>query len=141
MDNIKVALANDDDNSNNELNKIQEVTNDLYSYADTSAVIAAFNANNAMLVSKFYVDGSKIVDTIGAYITGTGLGLNVYGVVLDLAGNIVASSPIDSITSADTAQMIYFNVYDSTKAFTNSYFFAGIAVIGNGQQILGLQAQ
>lgn len=140
---VTVSVPSDDDNINNANAYRLETTNDMFGYADTSAVaIKAIQANGLML-SKFKLNGTRSVRSVRAYINGgTTLNKIVYGVVLNNAGVVLARSINDTILAADTAQWRTFAFTDWYNAIlTDSVFYAGIAQIGAGYNPLGAQTE
>lgn len=143
LNTVTASVPNDDDNSNNAKAYRLETTNDMFGYADTSAVaIKAIQANGLML-SKFKLNGTRSIRSVRAYITGgTTLNKVVYGVVLNNAGQVIDRSVNDTIVAADTAQWRTFTFPNWYNAIlTDSTFYVGIAQIGTGYNPLGAQTE
>jgi len=140
---LTVSVPNDGDNSNNSKAWRLETTTNTFSYADTSAVYSKAALANGLLLAKFRVHDSHIVNSVRAYING-GSTLNkiVYGVIVNNAGTVVARTANDTITASDTAQWITFPFMDWTQTVVvDTTLYVGIAQIGSGYNPLGAQAE
>ena len=147
INNVVVTIPTDDDNSNNQLSYLQNVTDTVFGYADTSKVSAnvGFGTAAGKMYSKYYVNGNKLVKSISAYITKDNtIGKQLYAVVLNSNGIVVDSSSILTITANDTNTWVNFNLLNPPATSTgNDYFYAGIAQIANtsGYNPIGSQAE
>jgi len=142
---INVSLPVDNDISNNQLSYIQYVTDTVFGYADTSkaSTNAGFGTGSGMLLAKYYVNGSKLVYAVKAFITKDNtIGKQVYAVVLNSNGAVVDSSNIKTITASDTNTWVTFNLLHPPSTGTaNDYFYAGIAQITNASAYNPLGSQ
>lgn len=139
---ISVAVANDDDNSNN-TDVCQVIsTTDEYSHADSSLVFAYQGNSNGLLLAKYRISGIRSVREITTYISPiSSIGKKIYGVVVNANGTILAKSDTLTISDADTASWVSLPIIDWNNAiFTDTIFYAGIAQIGSGN-IIGSQEE
>ncbi|MCF8372902.1 MAG: right-handed parallel beta-helix repeat-containing protein [Bacteroidales bacterium] len=145
VDTVTVSVPPDMDNTNNSATYMQQVTENQIAYADLSpmAVNLGYNTGAGLLLCKYHINGVKVVSAVGAYIVGTStIGNSLYGVVLDMAGNILSQSAPVVITAIDS---IYIFPILNPPATTviNGDIYVGIAQTANavGYYPLGVQAE
>ena len=131
---IIVTIPSDDINTNNSQSIYQTVTNNVFSYADTSASIGAvgYNTGSGLLLNKYKVNGTGTVSAVNVSIAGATavLGNMVYAVVLNSAGAIVAKSDSIIIVAADTLQYKTFTI-SAGPTFVDTFFYVGLAQKAN----------
>jgi len=111
--NIAVSVPNDDNNSNNSFNFGQETTDNIFAYADTSAVTTAVGgASGRIYLTKYHLNGTKRIVAVNSYIFAypSNVGNTVYAVVLDANHNIVASSNVVTISEPMMGKMNRFAI-------------------------------
>lgn len=148
VNNVKVSIPADDLLTNNELNYTQTVTDTIFGYADNSSptTFLGFNTGQGLFVSKYYMNGSKIVPGVKVYITSSNtLGQNLYGVILNSAGQVIDSSLAKTITASDTNNWVEFNfLHPPLTTTANEYFYVGFAQLSGalgGYYPLGCQTE
>jgi len=147
ISNVQVYVPSDDVLSNNVMNYRQDVTDTTYGYADTSAATTylGFNTGSGLFVSKYHVNGSRVIKSARVFITNSNtVGQVLYGVILDQNGVILDSSLRKTITASDANSWVTFNFLNQSATTTiNSDFYIGIAqTIGTGGYYpLGCQAE
>lgn len=131
LNNVKVSLPVDDNIADNELNYRQEITNDMFAYADTAAptTFLGFNTGSGLFVAKYKINGNKLISKVRAYITNSNtIGQRIYAVVLNQNGNLVDTSASKIITAADTNTWVSFTMLNpSASSVTNNFVYVGIA--------------
>ncbi|MFC1733272.1 right-handed parallel beta-helix repeat-containing protein, partial [candidate division KSB1 bacterium] len=128
---ITLNLPADDDSTDNMLTYYQEITDSLYGFADTSAktLNLGFNTGAGLFLVKYHMNGSKVISAVNAYITNSGtLGQQLYGVVLDTAGNLLSAGPIDTIDASEQESWVRFPISSPNATTTvNTDFYVGFA--------------
>ncbi|MCF8296111.1 MAG: T9SS type A sorting domain-containing protein [Saprospiraceae bacterium] len=140
--NVKVFLDSDQDSINNEFSYFQTITNNTYSYSDTSQVInvLGFNSGSGLFLTKYYLNSHKMVKEVNAYISGSAsVGEEIYAVVLDSNANVVGTSAKHIITAADKENYVSL-IITNPPTFLNSYFYVGFHT-NSGHSPLGLQQE
>ncbi len=132
---VKVSLPSDDIISNNELIYNQNVTDSIFGYAENLNPTGSygFNTGSGLILNKYYLNGSKLIKSIRAYITKNNtIGNNIYGVVLNQNGVIVDSTLVKTITATDTNTWVTLDLISPPNTSTiNNYFYVGIAQKAN----------
>jgi hypothetical protein len=146
INNVKVSLPADQLNTNNELNVYQQVTDNIFAYADTSAVTSGVGTTNAaggMLLTKYFINGTKQVYSTQAWIRGaTTIGKEVYGVVIDNNGVVLDTTFHKIITAADTSSWVTFSfIHPAASITTNNNLYVGIAMVATGYFPVGFQTE
>ncbi|MFZ4400718.1 MAG: T9SS type A sorting domain-containing protein [Bacteroidales bacterium] len=145
VNNVKVNISPDNDLTNNEANYIQYVTDTIFGYADTTKATTnfGFGTGSGLMLAKYYINGSKVIKSVKAYITNNNtIGKQVYAVVLNSNGIVIDSSYIKTITASDTSSWVKFDMIHPPSTSTgNAYFYAGIAQIGNAYTFNPLGSQ
>lgn len=102
--NINVAVATDEDNSNNAQNYRQEVTTATFNHADTSAMSQGigFNTGEGFMLARYHVHGTKSIEAARVNVSGSAAGNQIFGVLVDANGNILSTGSPVSINAADT---------------------------------------
>ncbi|MCX6232590.1 MAG: right-handed parallel beta-helix repeat-containing protein [Bacteroidetes bacterium] len=133
--NVTVTLNTDSDTTNNQLSYYQNVTDTVFGYADTTKAATNFGFGTAAgkMYAKYYVNTTKIMHSISAFITKDNtIGKQVYAVVLNSNGVAVDSSSVKTLAASDTNTWVTFNLLNPPATSTgNNYFYAGIAQIAN----------
>ncbi len=128
---VRVLLPPDDDNTDNIAEYMQVVTDTVFGYADTSAKVTnlGFNTGEGFFLTRYTMNGSKVINAVNAYITNSGtLGQVLYGVVLDTAGNVLATSQPDTIDASEQESWVTFPIDNvQATATVNSDFYVGFA--------------
>ncbi len=138
LDTVKVSLATDDELSNNNIQKLQEVTEETFSYVYGTTADTSINVNNQALFSKMNLTGSKIVDEIQIYISAdANIGDTIYTLALDSSKNVVANSDSLVISASHLDSYVSFNLYDSLAVLVNTDFYIGVANLGNTNNLVG----
>lgn len=139
-DTIKVNLGSDDNTSDNNLYKLQEVTEDEFSFSYGNSADTNITVNQQALFSKFNVKGAKIVDEIRVYISADAtVGDTIYTLALDSSKNVLAISDSLIISASDIDSYVTFDLYDSTAVLVNTNFYIGVAALGNASHLVGIQ--
>ena len=130
-----VSVPNDEFNGNNTKTWVQNVTNNLYSYADTTLTGlggVGFNAGQGLLLTRYAVSGSRSITAVNARISDNAatVGNTLYAVVLDKDSNIVATSDSVVIATADLQTWKSFPI-PTPPTITNGAFWVGIAQTAN----------
>ncbi|MFZ4401341.1 MAG: T9SS type A sorting domain-containing protein [Bacteroidales bacterium] len=136
--NVKVSVPSDDVIANNYINYKQIVTDSVFGYADDTSAVTnyiGFNTASGLLLSKYHLNGSKVIKSVRAFIGNSNtVGQVIYGVILNQNGVIVDTSAHKTITATDANSWVSFNFPNQSATTTiNSDFYVGIAqTIGNG---------
>jgi hypothetical protein len=146
INNVNVSLPADQLNTNNELNVYQQVTDNIFAYADTSAVtngVGTTTAAGGMLLTKYFINGTKQVYSTQAWIRGaTTIGKEVYGVVIDNNGVVLDTTFHKIITAADTSSWVTFSfIHPAATLTTDNNLYVGIAMLGTGYFPVGFQTE
>ncbi|MCX6231020.1 MAG: right-handed parallel beta-helix repeat-containing protein [Bacteroidetes bacterium] len=147
LNNVKVSFPFDDNNTNNELNYYQNTTDSIYAYADTSAAITSvgFNSTSGLLLAKYFINSSRLIPSITAFITNNNtVGQTLYAVLLDANANILDTSYHKIITSNDVNSWVTFTMVNKGNTLiANNYAYLGIAqTVGvTGYNPLGSQKE
>ena len=146
--NVKISVPNDDLSANNEKNYLQKITDTVFAYADTSGVTTSlgFNAGQGLFLTKYYMNGAKMIPSLSAYITNSNtIGQKLYGVILNSNGVLIDTSFSKVITASDTNSWVKFNFANPPFTTTaNDYFYIGFAQLTGttgGYYPLGCQAE
>ncbi len=138
LDTVKVSLAIDDELSNNNIQKLQEVTEETFSYVYGTTADTSINVNSQALFSKMNLTGSKIIDEINIYISAdANIGDTIFTLALDSSKNVVATSDSLVLSASDLGSYVSFNLYDSLAVLVNTDFYIGIANLGNANNLIG----
>lgn len=133
FNNVNVTVPFDDDfTPDNVKDFIQETTNNHYSYCDTNGIQSAMGmvwipgpgSPNAQWLARYHVTGMR---SILAARIGVGYGTDhqVYAVVLDPDGDLLAQSENFHITEESSWQTVDFEFADP-PVITNSDFYIGL---------------
>jgi hypothetical protein len=133
--NITVSAPSDQFNSNNSKTWVQEVTDSIYSYADTNLVGTSnvgFATGSGLLLTKYRVNGTRQVNAarirIGNHSGNPGR--SVFAVVTNDTGAIVAQSAPVTLAAADLNTWMIFT-FPVPPAFTDTTFMVGLAQAAN----------
>ena len=145
MQDVTVSVPADMDNSNNTKSYLQYVTSDSIAYADTATIVekVGHGTSEGMILNKYFINGTKVVSSVGAFITDTNsIGAQIHGVVLDTLGNILSESNPIVIDSVD---LVYnFPILDpaATTTANNDVYIGVIQHWGSaGYYPVGVQAE
>ena len=131
---IRVHVDSDDNTSNDTVWLRQEVTNDVYSYADTTLPLPnaglGYNTGTGLILNKYKVTGRRYVTGADIYLMADAIGNDFYAVIMDLAGTIVDQTPLQTGTAADTMTYVHFD-FPNPVLFSNTDFYVGLAQTAN----------
>lgn len=132
---INVSVGADDRNLNNSKSVLQQVTDSIYSYADTitsGLSSVGYNTGSGLLLTKYRVTGTRQVKAARIRIGNNpaSVGNSVYAVVTNDTGAIIAQSAPATIVTADldTWKIFTFTVAPN---ITDTSFLIGLAQPGN----------
>lgn len=132
---INVSVGADDRNLNNSKSVLQQVTDSIYSYADTitsGLSSVGYNTGSGLLLTKYRVTGTRQVKAARIRIGNNPatVGNSVYAVVTNDTGAIIAQSAPATIVTADldTWKIFTFTVAPN---ITDTSFLIGLAQPGN----------
>lgn len=129
LDDVTVSVPADSIMTNNSASYLQEVTTNQITYADTSDIVTnlGYNTGQGLFLCKYHINGTKVINAVGAYIVGnTTLGNSLYGVVLDTLGNILSQSNPVIIDTINT--IVLFPILDPSATTTaNGEVLVGFA--------------
>jgi len=127
VNNVRVYVPSDMDNSDNEIATQQSINGNTYSYCDNSAIKGQTGTGQAgYTVAKYQLSGTKALYAVQAYIGSQNtIGKQIYGVLLNSAGVIIDSTATLTIAASDTGQWKTF-VFDNPQVLNNTSFYAGI---------------
>ena len=142
LNDIHVYVKSDSNNSNNSVHYRQEISHDKFSHVDTTkapAGIVGYNAGQGgMILHKYHITGKRRIVQTGLFISDepSNIGNNIYGVVLDGTGTLLAKSANFVITPNDlgTWKNVDITLHPTTSQrmkpplITNSDYYCGIAV-------------
>lgn len=134
---IAVTILPDDVNTNNVKTIYQTVTNNTFSYADTSGVKGAigYNTGSGLLLARYIRSningGVANISGVNVFLSSatTNIGNMVYAVVLNSAGTIVAKSDSITIATADLGQYRTFLI--PSGPLFNDTIYVGLAQKAN----------
>lgn len=149
VNNIQISVSADSNMANNVINYRQEVGREVVSWVDTSAAPignVGYNAGvSGMILNKYSVSGKRRISGVEIYISdeAANIGKNVYGVVLDGTGTLLARSPAYNILAGDLNKWHYFEIFQAPTApfdtikpplISNADFFVGIVAVGGANR-------
>ncbi len=134
---ITVTISPDDVNTNNSKTIYQTVTNNTFSYADTSSVKGAigYNTGSGLLLTRYIRNningGVANVSAVNVFLSSatTNIGNTVYAVVLNTSGVILAKSDSIIMATADLNQYKTF-IIPSAPVFADT-IYVGLAQKAN----------
>ncbi len=132
---ISVSVESDENALNNTGWYHQEVTEQTFNHADTSAIEMGigFNTGEGMMVARYHVHGAKAISAARVNVAGSATGQNLYGVILNAAGDVLSTGPQVTIAAADTNTYVQLPITPFTVADQDVYVgFAQIADATNG---------
>ncbi|MFC1731203.1 T9SS type A sorting domain-containing protein [candidate division KSB1 bacterium] len=128
---VLVNIPADNINSDNVAMYYQLVTDSVFSYADTASKVknVGFNTGSGLLLVKFHMNGIKLISSVNAFITDSNtLSKKLYAVMLDSAGNILSTSPVDTIDASQQETWVSFPILLTPATSTSDNdFYVGIA--------------
>ncbi|MCX6232871.1 MAG: right-handed parallel beta-helix repeat-containing protein [Bacteroidetes bacterium] len=147
LNNVKISIPLDSNMADNVLNYRQEITDSIYAYADTTApnTYLGFNTGSGLFLAKYFINGSKLISKVGAYITNSNtIGQRLYAVILNSNGVLIDTSYSKIITASDTNSWVTFNMLNPSASSTvNNFVYVGFAqtVGSSGYYPLGCQKE
>lgn len=134
---VTVTISSDDINTNNSKTIYQTVTNNTFSYADTSGAKGAvgYNTGSGLLLTRYIRNningGVANISAVNVFLSSatTNIGNMVYAVVVNSAGAIIAKSDSITIATADLGQYKTFLI-PSAPTFADT-IFVGLAQKAN----------
>jgi hypothetical protein len=146
--NIMVSVPTDENNSNNSQSGVNQATQNVFAYADTSGADGGGqNAGGFIYWTKYYLDGLKQISEIQAYVpyNANNAGNTVYGAVMDANNNAVILTDPYILTANDSNTYITLTFPNpSLTATANDYFYAGLAQeppVGGSYKPVGWQLE
>ncbi|RSK32342.1 T9SS type A sorting domain-containing protein [Hymenobacter metallilatus] len=131
---VRVAVANDDDNTNNAITLAQEVSATTYAYAQPGVAPSSsigFGTGGAILAVKYTTSAPRTVSAVTARIGDpNSVGKTIYGVVTDNAGAILGRSANYTVVAADINTDKTFTLTAPASVSTGN-FFAGVAQVAS----------
>lgn len=138
MQTIKLSVPSDQFTSNDSLVLIQSVSCDSLSYTDNSAPYTAigFNTGAGILAAKHSVTSTKNITVTDIYanidVNTVIAGNQIQAVLLDTGGNILDSSAIVTVTTAQLGTRVIFPLTGNNLIMpTNPDYFIGIRQYAN----------
>jgi PKD repeat protein len=130
VSNIKVSLGSDAFEEDNEFNWTHEATPDMISYANEEEVSSGWGylaGFGGMFLSKHVVHGSAKIASVDVYIFPyqENIGQQVSGVLMDSDGNLLAESPLLTISAGHLGNWYSFT-FDDPPTVNNSQVLAGL---------------
>lgn len=132
---VRVSVPADEINANNVKTWNQEVTDSIYSYADSSTRglgAVGYNTGSGLLLNKYRVNGTRQINAarirIGA--NAATIGRSLFAVVTNDTGGIVAQTAPITITAADTNTWVIFPFVVAPRV-TDTTFLIGLAQPAN----------
>lgn len=127
---LTVSVPADDVSGNNQKSYVQELTNDRFSYADTTTSGLSgvgFNTGSGLLLTRYSVNGTRSVSGVRIRLSNNApsIGQTIYPVLLKDTV-IVAQGANYVITAGDTSTYKTFS-FPTPVTFTNEDFYVGIA--------------
>ncbi|MEO7265943.1 MAG: fibronectin type III domain-containing protein [Ferruginibacter sp.] len=120
--------------NNNRHSYIQQVTASLVSHADKKDPLTetGFNTTDGLILAKHFLKGCGKVNAANVYLTGSAKGNQVYAVLLDNTGTLIAQS--ENYTVAEEAINNYHSfLFTSPASLQNEAYYIGIAQVANSQ--------
>ncbi len=135
FNNMTVSVPNDDVNANNSKNWVQQQTDSIYSYNDSSLTGlggVGYNTGSGLLLTRYTVTGQRSIRAARMRISNTAaiIGNGLYAVVLNDSGVILAQSAPRVIAAADTNQWVIFS-FPNPVNINNGNFYIGMAQPAN----------
>lgn len=135
FNNMTVSVPNDDVNANNSKSWVQQQTDSIYAYNDSSLAGlggVGYNTGSGLLLNRYTVTGNRSIRAARMRISNTAaiIGNGLYAVVLNDSGIILAQSAPRVIAAADTNQWVVFT-FPNPVNINNGTFFIGMAQPAN----------
>ncbi len=133
--NISVVAPADQLNANNSRTWLQQVTDSIFSYADTVTVgngSVGFNTGSGLLLNKYRINGTRQIRAARIRIANNAatVGNSVYAVVTNDTGTIIAQSAPITIATADLNTWVIFP-FTVAPNITDTTFMIGLAQPAN----------
>ena len=152
VNNITVTIPSDEILTNNSATTslYQEFTCNVLSYSDTSqrAGSVGFNTGSGLFLAKYVVPptATETVNAVNIFMGSSGIGNQVFAVVVDQTGAVVGRSDTITITAADTSDWKTFTINNPvafTGGLTGYTYYVGLAQLPAtpGYYPLGYQAR
>lgn len=126
---INVAVSPDDVLNNNSKIEVQNVTPNVFSYgAGGSTGSVGFNLGSGVLMTRYTVSGTWLVDTVNMFIANNtaAVGNKIFAAVVNASGNIIATSDTLTIATADINNWRSFKI-NNPQVVSNGNFYVGMA--------------
>lgn len=135
FNNMTVSVPNDDVNANNSKSWVQQQTDSIFSYNDSSLTGlggVGYNTGSGLLLTRYTVAGQRSIRAARMRISNTAaiIGNGLFAVVLNDSGVILAQSAPRVITAADTNQWVIFSFANPVN-INNGNFYIGMAQPAN----------
>lgn len=145
FNNMSVTIPSDDVPANNSKSWVQQQTDSIFSYNDSSLVGlggVGYNTLSGLLLTRYTVTGQRSVRAARIRISNTAaiIGNGLYAVVLNDSGTILAQSAPRVIAASDTAQWVVFSFANPVN-INNGSFLIGLAQPANATGYFPLSFQ
>lgn len=135
FNNMTVSVPNDDVNANNSKSWVQQQTDSIFSYNDSSLTGlggVGYNTGSGLLLTRYTVAGQRSIRAARMRISNTAaiIGNGLFAVVLNDSGVILAQSAPRVIAAADTNQWVIFS-FPNPVNVNNGSFYIGMAQPAN----------
>jgi PKD repeat protein len=135
FNNMSVSIPADDVPANNSKSWVQQQTDSIFSYNDTTLTGlggVGYNTGSGLLLTRYTINGARSIRAARIRISNTAaiIGNSLYAVVLNDSGVIVGQSATRVMTAADTSQWVVFSFANPVNV-TNRSFFIGLAQTAN----------
>ncbi len=132
---VSVSVPTDDNNANNEMSYAQEVSENVFAYADTMSADGNVGVNDAdghIYWNKHYMAELALVTNVRVYISGdpNNVGQTVHAAVMNAAGVIVDYSQALVLDNSHLNSWVTFYFDDpSIISFSNEHFYVGFVML------------
>lgn len=130
---ISVSVPADDDNSNNLLSNVQNVTAVEISYANDEPPLGStgFNASSGLLLNRFQLNQPITLYSVKAHLSPAAYGNQLYGIVVNSVGDTITRTGNYTVTDADTNTYVTFPFIAPPHIAKDTVFYVGIGQVEN----------
>lgn len=131
--NITVSVPADDANDNNSRSKTQEVVNNAIRIADAGvpATSIGYNTGSGLLVVRYRLSENAFITSVAVNVSNSAVGNNIYGVILNSSGAILAQSAPYTVQAGDVNTYVNFVFPTPVTMLLGTDFYIGMAQTAN----------